>query len=69
VIDGPGYFTGAAYQDNIHGGGPADAFADGELMATTGHARFATGSASEIVLIPGQAAPDISVSATAATRR
>jgi hypothetical protein len=40
---------------------PAEAFADDELMATGGHSRFATGSAPEIVLIPGQAAPDTSI--------
>ena len=40
---------------------PAEAFADDELMVTGGHSRFATGSASEIVLIPGQAAPDTSI--------
>lgn len=40
---------------------PAEAFADDELMVTGGHSRFATGSASEIVLIPGQAASDTSI--------
>jgi hypothetical protein len=40
---------------------PAEGFADDELMLTGGHSRFAVGSASEIILIPGQAAPDTSI--------
>ncbi len=40
---------------------PTEAFEDNELMLTGGHSRFGTGSIGEVVLIPGQAAPDTSV--------
>ncbi|MDP2711130.1 MAG: hypothetical protein Q8O56_07915 [Solirubrobacteraceae bacterium] len=40
---------------------PAEPFVDDELILTGGHSRFATESTAEIVLIPGQAAPDTSV--------
>jgi len=40
---------------------PTEAFEDDELMLTGGHSRFGTGSIGEVVLVPGQAAPDTSV--------
>jgi hypothetical protein len=41
--------------------GPEEAFAKDELLATGGHSRFASGRDFEIVVIPGQAAPDTTV--------
>jgi hypothetical protein len=43
---------------------PADTLEDGELMLIGGQSRFATGASGGVVLIPGQAAPDVSVART-----